>query len=126
MTTNNRDDNFWADMADEMQRALHLRPLTEDEAALEYQQAPEVPISDEEIDASLAIAKSFVPKEASYDERAKRPAGYAELDQEVGEVIGLHRHEGETDPEVEEEMRRKRAEALREDEEQDDEDEPQS
>ena len=126
MTTNNRDDNFWADMADEMQRALHLRPLTEDEAALEYEQAPKAPISDEEIEAGLAMAKSLVPKEASYDERTKRSAGFSELDQEVGEVIGMHRHEGETDPEVEEEMRRKREEALREDDKQNDEDEPQS
>ena len=32
--TDPRDDKFWNETAEEMRRALHLRPLTDEEAAL--------------------------------------------------------------------------------------------
>lgn len=117
--TDPRDSKFWREMADEMQHAMHLRPLTDDEAAAEYDAAPELPMSDAEIEEAVRLAKSRVPVERSYAERTGSPAGSAEIDQEVGEVLGLHRNEGEHDPEVEEEMRRQREEALQDDEDED-------
>lgn len=119
--TDPRDDKFWNEMADELRRALHLRPLTDDEAAAEYDAAPELPMSEEGIKEAIRLAKSRVPVERSYAERTGGAAASEELDQEVGEVLGLHRNEGELDPEVEEEMRRRREEALRDDKEDEDE-----
>lgn len=115
--TDPRDNRFWNEMADEMRRALHLPPLTDDEAAAEYDAAPDVPMSDSEIEEAMRLAKSRVPVERSYAERTSAPGPIKEIDQEVGEVLGLHRNEGEFDPEVEEEMRKRREEALKDDDE---------
>lgn len=125
MTTNNRDDKFWLSAADEMQRALQLRPLDEEEAAREYAEATDAPLTDDEIEAAMEIVKARIPREPSYEERTDRPAGFAEMDKEVGEVCGMHRNEGEVDPEVEEEMRRQREAASEDDAETDaDDDKP--
>lgn len=115
--TDPRDDRFWNQMADEMRRALHLPPLTDDEAAAEYDAAPDAPMSNAEIEEAVRLAKSRVPAERSYAERTRAPGPNEEIDQEVGEVLGLHRNEGEFDPEVEEEMRKRREEALQDNDE---------
>lgn len=114
--TDPRNDKFWNETAEEMRRALHLRPLTDEEAAQEYDAAPEVPMSEDEIEAALRLAKSRVPIEPSYADRTGTPGTDADIEREVGEVLGMHRNEGEADPEVEEDMERKRKEALEDDE----------
>lgn len=122
--TDPRDDQFWNEMRPEMRRALHLDPLTNEEAARAYDQAPEVPLSEDQIAQFVRIASSAVPREPSYNERINKPS--EQLEEEVGEVLGLYRNEGDIDPEVEEEMKRQREEALSDDEEEDEEetDEP--
>ena len=118
--TEPRDERFWNEMGDEMRRALHLDPLTDEEAAREYDEAPEVPLSEEQIAEYARIADFAVPREPSYNERAGRPK--QEIEDEVGEVLGLYRNEGEADPDIEEQMRRQRDEALSDhDEDEDDE-----
>lgn len=120
--TDPRDNTFWNEMTDEMRRALHLEPFTDDEAEREYDDAPEVPMSQEQIAEYAKIASSAVPREPSYEERTANSEAIEEIDQEVGEVLGLYRNEGELDPDVEEEMRRQREEALSDDEDEEDND----
>jgi len=110
-----RDDRFWNEMGDEMRRALHLDPLTDEEAAREYDEAPEVPLSEEQIAEYARFAGSAVPREPSYNELTAEPK--QEIEDEVGEVLGLYRNEGEADPDIEEQMRRQRDEALSDDDE---------
>lgn len=54
--TDPREDQFWNEMEPEMRRALHLDPLTDEEAAREYDEAPEVPLSEEQIAEFARIA----------------------------------------------------------------------
>ncbi len=119
--TDPRDDQFWNEMEPEMRRALYLDPLTDEEAAREYDEAPEVPLSEEQIAEFARIAGSAVPREPSYNERTNKPN--AEIEKEVGEVVELYRNEGDLDPDVEEEMRRQREEALADDDEEEDDEE---
>ncbi len=117
-----RDNTFWNEMTDEMRRALHLNPLTDEEAEREYDDAPAVPMSPEQIAEYTKIASAAVPREPSYEDRIAGSKAIEDIDHEVGEVLGLHRNEGDLDPEVEEEMRRQREEALSDDEDEGDED----
>jgi hypothetical protein len=112
--TNARDNKFWNEMADHMRRALHLNPLTNEEAERAYDESPDVPMTEEQIAEFVKTACSSVPHEPSYKERISGTINQ-QIDQEVEESIGLYRNEGEIDPEVEEEMRRQREEALEED-----------
>lgn len=120
--TDPRDNTFWDEMVGEMRRALHLCPLTDEEAEREYDEAPEVPLSEDQIAKYAKIAGSAVPRELSYEERTTSGETNKTIDQEVGEVRGLYRNEGDLDPDVEEEMRRQRKEALEGGEDQDDDD----
>lgn len=119
--TDPRDDQFWNEMEPEMRRALHLDPLTDEDAAREYDEAPEVPLSEEQIAEFARIAGSAVPREPSYNERTSKPN--AEIDKEVGEVVELFRNEGDVDPDVEEEMKRQREDALADDDDEEEDDE---
>ena len=118
MNNNNekrKDEQFWREMAGEMQDALRLRPLTPEEAADAYEQAPDELLPDDEVEHLVEAALRQVPKEESYEERIGRAAEQGTLAEEVGEVIGFNRN-GDGDkfsPEVEEEMRRGREEADR-------------
>lgn len=100
-------------MVEEMRRALHLAPLTEEEAAREYDEAPEIPMSEDQVAEYARIAASAIPREPSYNERTLDPK--QEIEDEVGEMLGLYRNQGDVDPEVEEQMRRQREEALSDD-----------
>ncbi|GEM_PF-3947886 len=115
--TDPRDDRFWNEMGDEIRRALYLAPLTDEEAAREYDEAPEVPLSEAQVVEFARIAASAIPREPSYNERTGDPK--REIEDEVDEVLGLYRNEGEADPGVEEQMRRQREEALSDDDEAD-------
>lgn len=119
--TDPRDDQFWNEMGPEMRRALHLDPLSDEEAAREFDEAPELPLSEEQIAEFVRRAAGAIPREPSYKERTATPN--AEIDKEVGEVVELFRNEGDLDPDVEEEMRRQREEALADDDDDDDEEE---
>lgn len=109
-----RDKKFWDEMKDQMRHALHLHPLTNEEAERAYDEAPDAPMTEERIAEFVKMASSSVPREPSYEERIGGTINQ-QIDQEVEEAIGLYRNEGEIDPEVEEEMRRQREEALEED-----------
>ncbi len=109
-----RDNKFWNEMKDQMRHALRLYPLTNEEAERAYDEAPDVPMTEEQIAEFAKVACSSVPREPSYKERISRTIDQ-QIDQEVEESIGLYRNEGEIDPEVEEEMRRQREEALEDD-----------
>ncbi len=111
--TDPRDDRCWNEMVEEMRRALHLAPLTEEEAAREYDEAPEIPMSEDQVAEYARIAASAIPREPSYNERTLDPK--QEIEDEVGEMLGLYRNQGDVDPEVEEQMRRQREEALSDD-----------
>ncbi len=111
--TDPRDDRCWNEMVREMRRALHLAPLTEEEAAREYDEAPEIPMSEDQVAEYARIAASAIPREPSYNERTLDPK--QEIEDEVGEVLGFYRNQGDVDPEVEEQMRRQREEALSDD-----------
>jgi hypothetical protein len=119
--TDPRDDQFWNEMRPEMRRALHLEPLSDEEAAREFDEAPEIPLSEEQIAEFARLAARAVPREPSYNERTTKPK--AEIEKEVGEVVELYRNEGDLDPDVEEEMRRQREEALADDDEEEDDEE---
>ena len=111
-TNQQKDDQLWKDMADELRDALRLRPLTPKEAEAEYEAADEESLTEAEIERFLDTARAAVPREKSYAERIKRPSEEQTLEEEVGEVIGLNRNgDGDGDgfdPDVEEEMRRQR------------------
>lgn len=114
-----RDERFWNEMGPEMRRALHLEPLSDDEAARAFEEAPELPLSEDQIAEFARIAAASVPREPSYlDRTAERGA---EIDQEVGEVLELHRNEGEDDAEIEERMNQQAEEALGDDDDEDEE-----
>jgi len=119
--TDSRDDRFWIEMSPEMRRALCLGPFSDEEATREYDHAPAVPLSEEQIAEAVRIATDAIPREPCYNERTATPN--AEIGNEVGEVCELLRNEGELEPDVEEKMRRQREEALadEDDEEEDDE-----
>lgn len=119
--TDPRDDQFWTEMRPEMRRALHLEPHSDEEAAREFDEAPEVSLSEEQIAEFARIAARAVPREPSFNERTNKPN--AEIEKEVGEVVELYRNEGDRDPDVEEEMRRQREEALADDDEEEDDEE---
>lgn len=116
--TEPRDHTFWNEMTREMRRALHLEPLSDQEAEREYDEAPELSLSEDEINAIARLAGSAIPREPSYTERTRRPN--RQVEDEVEEVLGLYRNEGELDPDVEERMRRQREEALADDDEEED------
>ena len=118
--TDPRDDQFWNELRPEMRRALHLDPLSDEEAAREFDEAPTVRLTEEQIAEYARIAAGDMPREPSYSERIGTPN--TEIDEEIGEVVELYRNEGDLDPDVEDEMRRQREEALADDlEEEDDE-----
>jgi hypothetical protein len=114
MTSPSRDDKFWDAMAEEMQRALHLAPLTIEEAALAYEQAGEEPLSLADVDECVAIARFGIRETPEAQHVGSLSSDYAEIDQEVGEVVGMCRNEGPEDPEVEDMKRRQREKALSE------------
>lgn len=114
MTQIPRDDRAWIAMADEMQRAMHLAPLTPEESVRAYENAKPVPMSDQDIDECVSVARSGRRKTNIPAEPIVPSADYAEIDEEVGEVVGMCRNEGEEDPEVQEMMRRERERALSE------------
>ena len=116
-----RDDQFWNEMRPEMRRAMHLEPLSDEEAAREFDESPEVPLLAEQIAQYARIAAGAIPREPSYNERTTKLD--AEIDKEVGDVVELFRNEGDLDPDVEEEMRRQREDALADDEEEKDDEE---
>lgn len=112
-----RNDKFWREMKDELRDALDLRPLTDEEAERAYDEAEPVPFTEDQIAEFIKIASDTVPREPSYEERSGGTVTDSTIDQEVGEVLGMHRNEGDVDPDVEEEMRRQREEALQDDDE---------
>ena len=107
----NRDDQFWNEMVGEMQEALHLHPLTNEEAAREYQNAEPAPMTADDVDRYLSIAKSIIPKEPGYSAVTNLAEEVAEIDREV---VGMCRNEADEDPEVEDKMRRERERTIEE------------
>jgi len=109
--TDQSDNRFWEAMVPEMQEAMHLRPYTSAEAEWEFDEAPAVPLSEDDVNRYAEIALSGIPREPSYAERTASSDSDSPIDAEVQELQGMFRNQGELDPEVEEEMRRKREES---------------
>lgn len=93
-------DNFWDDAVGKIRKAKGLYPLTSAEADAAFEDAPEVPMSEDEI-ASIVDAVTS-GELASWESLAQDDYESDPTFKEVNEsVLEVFRHEGEADAEAE-------------------------
>lgn len=105
----NKGDKFWSEMAGRLRRALHLDPLTMQEAEEEYRAAEDKPIPDETIYAIMQSVCSG--EETPFPHRDRDLEGTHESNIE-DQVLQLNRNQGEEDAEVDELIEKHRRKAL--------------
>ena len=106
---------FWSKKARESFRdALHLRPLTEEEAERELAKSQRGPLPDVVVDAIVERAKEI--ERAGSSQRAPEWTDSVDVSEVEQELVAMHRNEDEISPAVEEKLRRAR-EALEEEDE---------
>lgn len=114
-------DKFWQKVAKDLARQSGLAPLTPEEAQKEFEELPDVKLSDSEIDSVIDQVTSgelavWTPTPID----AEMPAAESEAIEE--DVFQLNRNEGEPDPETDkllDELRRKALEDGQADEQED-------
>jgi len=117
-------EKFWQEVAPRLRRHLQLMPPTLREAEAEYAAAPEVPISEDDVKAALAFAKT--------GRRSRPPAPPQEQwvdDQEMEAVqdemeLVLNRNAGECDERAKALLEELREKALEEEGQRDGDEEP--
>ncbi len=118
MNRDNENNKFWDDVAPSLQESLNIGPITEKQAQKAYNDAPELKITEDEIDHLLDFAISNRPKDIDQtDHTFNKDAKFLEE-----EIYQLHRNEGDEDADdldIDEMMENQRREALEDDEEND-------
>jgi hypothetical protein len=108
-------DKYWDDIAAKLRSLKGLCPLTPEEAEAEFDAAPEIPLSDEQI---RSIVDSVVSDELPSCEPEPELDWSPEREHEaVGEAVGeMYRNRGEDDPNTEKTEEELRQELLSDDE----------
>jgi hypothetical protein len=90
------DDRFWDDVAGKLRKAKGLCPPTPEEAEAAFDEAPEIPLSDDQIDS---IVESVTSGEVTPWDPAPDTGWDDNPAQEIGEqVLAVFRNQGGDDP----------------------------
>lgn len=92
-------DKFWDDVGSKLRKLKGLCPLTPEEADTAFDDAPEMPMTEDEIASIVDAVTSgeLVSWEPLPQEDWERDSTYQDVDESVLEVF---RHEGDADPEA--------------------------
>jgi hypothetical protein len=101
-------NRFWNDIAPKY-RALHgLCPMTPEEADVEYDNTPAIPLNESEIQAMIDAAISG--QATSWEPKVKHWTPNTDLEAVEEEMLAMYREEGKPDAEtdaIEEELRKR-------------------
>jgi hypothetical protein len=114
------DDKMWERVAGELRRKKGLCPPTPDEAEAQFDAAPAVPLTRDEIRLIIdaVLSGKVSPPEPVPDEDCEPDPAIAEIGEQA---LALFRNEGEADPEIEKAQQDLENELLDDDESEEDE-----